>query len=185
MAEEKKEQAQGAPQGEQKPEAKQDEKEQPKAETQTAQEQPKEEAKEEKSDKKKVEDLPKKSQDIVKAVESMSVIELADLVSALEDKFGVSAAIPAGAMPMMGQAAGAGGAEAGEEKSTFDVVLKEVGSNKIQVIKEIRAITTLGLKEAKDLVESAPKTVKEAIAKDEAEKIKQQLEKTGAKIELK
>jgi len=130
-----------------------------------------------------VADLPKKSQDIVKNIETMTVLELSELVKALEEKFGVTAAMPMGGMPMMGQAGGA--AAPAEEKTSFNIILKEAGANKIQVIKEIRAITTLGLKEAKDLVEGAPKTVKEAVAKDEAEKIKAALEKVGAKVELK
>ncbi|MGD2279106.1 MAG: 50S ribosomal protein L7/L12 [Candidatus Omnitrophota bacterium] len=123
---------------------------------------------------------------IVKNIEEMSVLELSELVKALEDKFGVSAAAPVAAVAAVGApgAAGAAGAEA-EEKSVFSVVLADVGSNKIQVIKEIRALTNLGLKEAKDLVESAPKEIKGDVAKDEAEKMKKQLEGSGAKIELK
>ena len=124
---------------------------------------------------------------IVETLEKMTVLELADLVKALEDKFGVSAAAPmAFAGAMMPGAAGAQGAGAQEEeKTSFTVVLADVGSNKIQVIKEIRAITTLGLKEAKDLVEAAPKPIKEGATKEEADKIKAQLEKAGAKVELK
>ncbi|MFH1848513.1 MAG: 50S ribosomal protein L7/L12 [Candidatus Omnitrophota bacterium] len=124
---------------------------------------------------------------IMSSIEEMSVMELSNLVKALEDKFGVSAAAPVGmamaGMAMPGAAAGAAGAA--EEKTTFDVILASVGSQKIQVIKEIRAVTTLGLKEAKDLVEAAPKAVKEGIAKDEAAKIKEKLEAVGAKVELK
>jgi large subunit ribosomal protein L7/L12 len=117
----------------------------------------------------------------------MSVLEVSELVKAMEDKFGVTAAAPvavaAGTVP---GGAPAGGEEAGEEKTEFDVVLAGFAEGKkIPVIKEVRAITGLGLKEAKDLVESAPKTVKEGVAKDEAEKIKKQLEGAGAKIELK
>ncbi|MDP8299286.1 MAG: 50S ribosomal protein L7/L12 [Candidatus Tantalella remota] len=119
---------------------------------------------------------------MMKNIEEMSVLELSDLVKALEDRFGVSAAAPAMAMAMPGVAAG--GAEV-EEKSVFTVVLAEVGAKKINVIKEIRALTSLGLKEAKDLVEAAPKEVKEGVLKDEAEKIKKQLEDAGAKVELK
>ncbi|MFQ5952846.1 MAG: 50S ribosomal protein L7/L12 [Candidatus Omnitrophota bacterium] len=120
---------------------------------------------------------------IVKNVEEMSVLELSELVKALEDKFGVSAAAPVATVAAVPGAAGAAGAE--EEKSVFSVVLADVGSNKIQVIKEIRALTSLGLKEAKDLVESAPKEVKGDVTKDEADKMKKQLEGAGAKVELK
>lgn len=128
--------------------------------------------------------LSKKMEDVVKTVETMSVLELADLVHALEDKFGVSAQAPvAMAGVAVAGAGGAGGQE--EEKTTFNIVLTGAGDKKIQVIKEIRAVTTLGLKEAKDLVEAAPKTVKEAVPKEEAEKIKKQLEAVGAKVELK
>jgi large subunit ribosomal protein L7/L12 len=118
---------------------------------------------------------------IIKNIEEMSVLELSGLVKAIEDKFGVSAAAPVAAMAVPGAA---GGAEA-EEKSLFSVVLAAVGPNKINVIKEIRAVTSLGLKEAKDLVEAAPKEVKTDVLKDEAEKMKKQLEEVGAKIELK
>ena len=127
--------------------------------------------------------LSKKMEDVIKTVETMSVMELADLVHALEDKFGVSAQAP---VAIAGVAlAGAGGVAQEEEKTTFDIVLTGAGAKKIQVIKEIRQVTTLGLKEAKDLVEAAPKTVKEAISKEEAEKIKKQLEAAGATVELK
>lgn len=120
-------------------------------------------------------------EDILEAVGSMTVMELNDLVKAFEEKFGVSAAAMAVAAPGAGGAA----APAAEEKTEFDVILADAGANKINVIKEVRAITGLGLKEAKDLVEGAPKAVKEGIAKDEAEKIKAQLEGAGAKVELK
>lgn len=128
--------------------------------------------------------LSKKMQDIMSSIEGMTVLELSDLVKALEEKFGVTAAQPVIA------AAGAAGAQApgaapAEEKTSFTIVLAGAGSNKIQVIKEIRAITTLGLKEAKDLVESAPKQVKEGATKEEAEEIKKKLEAAGAKVELK
>lgn len=123
-------------------------------------------------------------QAVLDTVEKLTVMELADLVKALEKKFGVSAAAPVAMAPGM-MAAGGAAPAAAEEKDSFDVVLADVGANKIQVIKEIRAITTLGLKEAKDLVEAAPKAVKEGATKEEAEKIKAQLEKAGAKIELK
>lgn len=123
-------------------------------------------------------------EDLINYISNMSVLELSELVKELEDKFGVSAAAPvammAGAGPV-GEAAGA--AEA--EKTEFDVILTAVGDKKIGVIKEVRAITGLGLKEAKDLVDGAPKAVKEGIAKDEAEKIKAQLEAAGAQVEIK
>ena len=128
-------------------------------------------------------ELTKKMKDIMDSIESMTVLELADLVKVLEDKFGVVAAAPV-AVAAAGAAAG-GAAAAVEEKSTFTVVLASAGANKIGVIKELRTITTLGLKEAKDLVDGAPKTIKEGATKDEAEKIKKQLEAAGAKIELK
>jgi large subunit ribosomal protein L7/L12 len=119
----------------------------------------------------------------------LTVLEVSELVKMLEDKWGVSAAAAAPAMMMPGMMGGAGGgAEAAapvEEKTEFDVVLSNAGDKKINVIKEVRAITGLGLKEAKDLVEGAPKTVKEAVSKDEAEKIKKQLEEAGAKVDLK
>ncbi|RAI00266.1 50S ribosomal protein L7/L12 [Acuticoccus sediminis] len=117
----------------------------------------------------------------------LTVLEVSDLVKRLEDGWGVTAAAaaPAMAMPMMGMGGGAEAAAPAEEKTEFDVVLANAGDKKINVIKEVRAITGLGLKEAKDLVEGAPKTVKEAASKDEAEKIKKQLEEAGAKVELK
>jgi len=123
--------------------------------------------------------------DLAKIVEDLSqltVIEAAELSKLLEEKWGVSAAAP------VAVAAAAGGAAAAapvEEKTEFDVILAEAGAKKIEVIKEVRAITGLGLKEAKDLVEAAPKPVKEAVAKADAEKIKAQLEAAGAKVELK
>lgn len=118
---------------------------------------------------------------IVESLKKMSLIEVSELVKKLEETFGVSAAAP---VAVAGVAGGAG-AVAVEEQTEFTVVLKEAGANKIGVIKEVRAITNLGLKEAKDLVEGAPKTVKEGVNKDEAAKIKKQLEAAGAKIELK
>ena len=121
--------------------------------------------------------------DLIKHIESMTVIELADLVKELEDKFGVSAAAPV-AMAAAPGAAGAG-AEVAEEKTDFTVVLKAVGSEKIKVIKEVRAITSLGLKEAKELVEGAPKDVKEGVSKDEAAEAKKKLEAVGAEVEVK
>lgn len=119
---------------------------------------------------------------IVDDLSSLTVIEAAELSKMLEEKWGVSAAAP------VAVAAAAGGAAAGEvaeEKTEFDVVLADAGAQKINVIKEVRAITGLGLKEAKDLVEAAPKAVKEGVSKDEAEKVKAQLEGAGAKVELK
>ena len=120
--------------------------------------------------------------DVIQSVEKMSVMELSELVKALEEKFGVTAQAPvavAGGAP----AAAAGGEEQ-EEKTSFTVVLKDKGSNKIQVIKEIRGITELGLKEAKELVEAAPKSVKEDVSKEEAEEIKKKLESQGATVEI-
>ncbi len=129
-------------------------------------------------------ELSEKLQGIMKTIEELTVVELATLVKALEEKFGVSAAAQvAVAAPAAG---GAAGAAAGvEEKTTFTVVLAAVGDKKINVIKEIRAITNLGLKEAKELVEGAPKPVKEGSTKEEAEKIKTSLEAVGATIEIK
>jgi len=129
--------------------------------------------------------VTEKMKGIIDNLEKMTVMELSDLVKTLEDKFGVSTQMAA--MPMMaGMAAGGQGAQgAAEEKTTFTIVLTDFGANKINVIKEIRAITTLGLKEAKDLVEAVPKPVKEGATKEEADKIKAQLEKVGAKVELK
>ncbi|MBL7073272.1 MAG: 50S ribosomal protein L7/L12 [Candidatus Omnitrophica bacterium] len=120
---------------------------------------------------------------MMNTIGEMSVLELSDLVKALEEKFGVSAQAPV-AVAAAGGASGAAGA-AEEEKSVFTVMLAEIGPKKINVIKEIRALTNLGLKEAKDLVEAAPKEVKEGLTKEEAEKMKKQLEGAGAKIELK
>ena len=118
---------------------------------------------------------------IVESLSSLSVIEAAELSKLLEEKWGVSAAAPAAAAaPVAGD-----GEAAVEEKTDFDVVLAETGSNKISVIKEVRTITALGLKEAKDLVEGAPKTVKKGVAKAEAEEMKKALEAAGAKVELK
>ncbi|HTQ15648.1 MAG TPA: 50S ribosomal protein L7/L12 [Rhizomicrobium sp.] len=124
-----------------------------------------------------------KIEKLVEDLSSLTVLEAADLAKLLEDKWGVSAAAPvAMAMPAGG---GAAAAPAAEAKTEFTVVLTEAGANKINVIKEVRAITGLGLKEAKDLVEGAPKEVKADVPKDEAEKIKKQLEGAGAKVELK
>ena len=119
--------------------------------------------------------------EIIAAIESMTILELADLVKAMEEKFGVSAAAPVAAAG----AAAAAPAEAAEEKTEFDVVLKDAGAEKIKVIKEVRAITGLGLKEAKEAVEGTPKTLKEGVSKEEAEKIKAQLTAVGAVVEIK
>ena len=118
---------------------------------------------------------------LVEKLSQLTVLEAAQLSKKLEEKWGVSAAAPVAAAAPAASAA----APAAEAKTTFDVVLKETGANKIGVIKEVRAVTTLGLKEAKDLVEGAPKTVKEGVPKQEAEEIKKKLEAAGAKVELK
>lgn len=124
-----------------------------------------------------------KKQEIIKAIEGMNVLELSELVKDLEDRFGVEAAAVS---PVGIQAHGPGGeAAAEEEKTEFDVMLSEVGNKKIQVIKEVRKMTSLGLKEAKDLVEQAPKPVKQGVNKEEALKIKETLEAVGAKVEVK
>jgi len=123
-------------------------------------------------------------EEIISTIEQMSVLDLADLVKALEERFGVSAAAPV----MMGGGGGGATAEAAapeEEQTEFNVVLTEIGPNKIQVIKAVRELTSLGLKEAKDLVEAAPKAVKEAVTKDEANAAKEKLESAGAKAEVK
>jgi large subunit ribosomal protein L7/L12 len=117
------------------------------------------------------------NEQLIEKISNMSVLEVSELVKELEEKFGVSAA------PVAVAGAAAGGPA--EEKTEFDVVLTETGAKKINVIKEVRGITGLGLKEAKEMVESAPKTVKEAVSKDEAEEIKKKLEAAGAKVELK
>jgi len=123
--------------------------------------------------------------DILEAIGNMSVFELAELIEAFKSKFGVTIAAPAAAPAGGAAAGGAAAAPAVEEKTEFTVVLKAGGEKKIQVIKEIRAITSLGLKEAKDLVEAAPGTVKEGVSKQEAEEIKKKLEAQGAVVELK
>ena len=126
--------------------------------------------------------------EILEAIKQMNVIELADMVKALEDEFGISAAAPVAvaAAPAAGGAlANGGGAAAAEEQSEFDVNLKEIGPNKINVIKAVRGVTSLGLREAKELVESAPTAVKEGIAKEEANEIKNKLEEAGAAVEVK
>jgi large subunit ribosomal protein L7/L12 len=119
---------------------------------------------------------------IVDELSQLTVLEAAELSKLLEEKWGVSAAAP---VAMMAAGGAAGAAAEVEEKTDFDVVLAEIGPNKINVIKEVRAITGLGLKEAKDLVEASPKAVKEGVAKDEADKLKAQLEGAGAKVDLK
>jgi large subunit ribosomal protein L7/L12 len=121
-------------------------------------------------------------EDVIKFIEGMTVLELSELVKELETKFGVSAAAP---MVMAAATAGGAAAVVAEEKTEFDVILTSFGAEKIQVIKEIRAITSLGLKEAKDLVEGVPKPVKEGIAKAEADEIKKKLEAVGATVEIK
>jgi large subunit ribosomal protein L7/L12 len=121
---------------------------------------------------------------VVEWLSAQTVLEVADLVKELEEKWGVSAAAPV-AVAAAGGAAAGGDAAAAEEKDEFDVILTEAGGNKIAVIKEVRAITGLGLKEAKELVESAPKPVKEGAAKDDAAEIQKKLEAAGAKVELK
>lgn len=122
--------------------------------------------------------------EILDAVAGMTVLELSELVKDFEEKFGVSAAVPMAGMAMMGPGGDAGGA-AEEEQTEFDVVLLAAGDKKIQVIKEVRAITGLGLKEAKELVDNAPKPVKEAVSQDEANEVKEKLEGVGAQIEVK
>lgn len=137
-----------------------------------------------KSEKKEGKAVSQKLQTILKTIEELTVLELADLVKVLEEKFGVSAAAAVAVAAPSAGGAGAGAAPA-EEKTSFTVVLTSSGDKKIQVIKEIRAVTTLGLKEAKDLVEGAPKTIKEGVNKEEADKIKKVLEEQGAKVEIK
>ena len=117
---------------------------------------------------------------ILEEIKTLTIIELADLVKAVEDEFGVSAAAPVGVVAVAGAAA-----PAAEEKTEFDVVLKEFGAKKLDVIKAVREITGLGLKDAKDLVDGAPKTLKEGATKDEAEALKKQLEEAGAVVEIK
>ena len=124
-----------------------------------------------------------KLEELIKSIETMSVLELADLVKALEEKFGVSANMPMMAAPAAGGAASA--APAAEEKTSFTVFLASAGANKIAVIKEVRTITSLGLKEAKDLVDAAPKAIKEGVNKEDAAEMKKKLEAAGATVELK
>lgn len=119
-------------------------------------------------------------EEIIEAIKGMTVLELNELVKSCEEEFGVSAAAPVAAA-----GAGAAAGAAAEEKSEFDIVLAEAGANKIKVIKAVREITGLGLKDAKEIVDGAPKTIKEGVAKEEAEEIKAKIEETGAKVELK
>ena len=116
---------------------------------------------------------------IIEAIKEMTVLELNDLVKAIEEEFGVTAAAP------VAVAGGAAGGDAAEEKSDFDIVLEDAGASKIKVIKVVREITGLGLKDAKELVDNAPKPIKEGVGKDEAEEMKEKLEEAGAKVELK
>ncbi len=134
-------------------------------------------------EKKEIKEVPAKFQKLVEEIEKMSVLELSELVKVLEDKFGVSAAAPmaVAAAP----AAGGEGVAAAEEKTSFDVILKSGGEQKVQVIKAVKDITGKGLKEAKDLVDGAPQTVKAGVSKADAEELKQQLEAVGATVEIK
>ena len=162
-----------------------------KAEVQEKEQEKKEEVKESHAEAKKESgksgSLSSKLAKILESIEQLTVLELAQLVKGLEEKFGVSAqAAVAVQAPGMAAGAAAGGSQAGgEEKTAFQVILASAGDKKIQVIKEIRTVTNLGLKEAKDLVESAPKPVKDNATKEEAEKIKKTLEAVGAKVEIK
>jgi len=121
-------------------------------------------------------------EDILETIGNMTVLEVVDLISAMEEKFGVSAAAAVAAMPV---AAAGPAAAAAEEQTEFDVIMTSFGANKVNVIKVVRALTGLGLKEAKDLVEGAPSTVKEAVSKAEADDVKKQLEEAGASVEIK
>jgi len=125
------------------------------------------------------------NEELIEAIGGKTVLELCDLIKGIEDKFGVKAAAPVAVAAAPAAGGAAGGAEAAEEKTEFSVILQAAGAKKIQVIKVVRAVTGLGLKEAKDLVEGAPKPVKEGIPKAEAESIKKQLEENGATVELK
>ena len=129
-------------------------------------------------------EVSKEMEEIISKLENMSVIDCVNLVKALEDKWGVTAAAPVAAVAVAGGAA-AGGGEAAAEQTEFDVILAEMGANKIQVIKAVRSITGLGLKDAKDMVEGAPKPVKEGVSKEDAEKFKAELEEAGATVEVK
>jgi large subunit ribosomal protein L7/L12 len=124
-------------------------------------------------------------EELIGVIKNMTVLELSELVKALEEEFGVSAAAPMAVAAVAGAPAGAAAAAAEEEQTEFTVMLKEIGANKIQVIKIIREVTGLGLKESKDLVEGAPKAIKEGISKEEAASIKQKVETSGATVEIK
>ncbi len=139
----------------------------------------------EKEEKKESVELSPKLEEVLKTIEQLTALELSELVKGIEDKFGVQAAAPVAMGAVVPGASVAGGEAAAEEKTSFDVVLTEVGPNKISVIKEVRAATSLGLKEAKDLVEAAPKPVKDGATKEEAEELKKKLEAAGAKVEIK
>lgn len=143
-----------------------------------------EEKKEKNSAKSEEKKVPEKFKDLVKKIEELNVMDLAELVKILEEKFGVSAMPMAAAPAAGGTAASADGGEVAE-KSSFDVELKEVGEQKIAVIKAVKAITGLGLKEAKDMVDAAPKTIKQGLKKEEAEEMKNKLQEAGATVELK
>lgn len=136
------------------------------------------------SEEKKEVEIPAKFKSLVEEIEKMSVLDLAELVKILEEKFGVSAAAPM-AMAMAPAATGGAAENEAEEKSSFDVELTEAGANKISVIKVVREITQQGLKDAKDMVDGAPKVIKEGAAKQEAEEMKKKLEEAGAKVTLK
>lgn len=131
--------------------------------------------------------MPVTKEEVIEFIANMSVLELSQFIKELEEKFGVTAAAPVAAVAAVGAVAAAPAAEAApvEEKTEFDVILTEIGPNKINVIKVVREITGLGLKEAKDLVEGAPKPVKTGVSKNEAEEIKKKLEEVGAKVEIK
>jgi large subunit ribosomal protein L7/L12 len=130
--------------------------------------------------------MPAAIENVIDQISNMTALELSELKKALEDKFGVTAAAPMMGMPMMMPGAGGGGAAAPEEEKTeFDVILTAAGDAKLNVIKSVREITGLGLKEAKDLVDGAPKPIKQAVTKDEAEKIKKAIEEAGGKVEVK
>ena len=172
MAEETKQQ-----QDEEKKEEKKEEVKEEKKEEKKQEEEKKEEEKEEKEIK-----ASKKILDLISEIEKLNLVELSELVKALEEKFGVTPVAPVAAAPA---AAPSEEAAPTEEKSTFTVVLAQAGEKKIEVIKALREVTELGLKEAKDLVESAPQTIKENVKKEEAEEIKKKLEAAGAKVELK
>ncbi len=150
--------------------------------TEEKEKKPKEEKFPKKEEKKEKVKIPEKFKGLVEQIEKLSVLDLAELVKVLEDKFGVSS-MPIASAPGAGGAAPAG--EAAEEKSSFDIELKGVGDQKISVIKAVKEITGQGLKEAKDLVDSAPKVIKQGLKKEEAEELKKKLEEAGATVELK